>query len=131
MKRELEEYAAEKEELTHTNLEFSRKESEIANELQALKSTLKTVETAKVESDTEKEKLLLTLTLLDSTKSELMSVKTEKEKLSSDTENLNKQNKELLNRLESLECDLKQNKTNGQEAAKQEVSILTVWMKVC
>ncbi|XP_052821031.1 myosin heavy chain, non-muscle-like isoform X6 [Mya arenaria] len=114
IKQEMDKLISEKDELANQKFELSKSEIKLTNELQDLKSELHTLRTAKDEIAGQKNELLETKTLLDSKTMDY-------EKLFVDSENMDKENKELLNRLQALECELESTKKESQGIAKQEL----------
>ncbi|XP_021367882.1 early endosome antigen 1-like isoform X3 [Mizuhopecten yessoensis] len=116
LKKEFDEVCTEKEELTEEKLMMSKSEIELTNQLHSLKFELGSkADTGEFQKQSDQ--LLQTLDLLDSATTEL-------ESLRSNTDTLTKENKELLNRLEMAQEELKNLKQEGQEVAKQDPNVI-------
>lgn len=115
LKYEMDKVIAEKDEVENEKLELSKTEIKLSHEIQELKSELYTIKTAKEDFSEHKNQLLETQTMLDSKTLEF-------DQSFNNCEKLNKENKELLNRLEVMENELDNTKKESQGVAKQEVS---------
>ncbi|XP_056008813.1 myosin-2 heavy chain-like isoform X5 [Ostrea edulis] len=123
VKRELDEAQSEKELLANQKLALSKEEIHLTEELQTLKSEVETYKCSHEELMNQKNEFNRTLTLLDKTNSELETVRSEKFELSCRSEALTKENKDLLNQVESLQGELERLQMDGQELSKQEIII--------
>nr|XP_022337051.1 trichohyalin-like isoform X2 [Crassostrea virginica] len=123
VKRELDEAQTEKEQLANQKLALSKEEIRLTEELQTVKSELDSYKCSHEELTTQKNELNRTLTLLDKTNSELETLRSEKFELSCRSEKLSKENKDLLNQVESLQGELEQLRTDGQELSKQQIIV--------
>ena len=117
LKHEMDEIIAEKDDLVTQKLQLSKSEIELSNEIQELKSELNLMKSAKDEYNIQITELQQTQTLLDTKTIEF-------DRLNSNSELLNKENKDLLNRLEALQNELETTKIDQQGFAKQEVRIM-------
>ena len=116
LRHDMGEVIAEKDDLVNQKLQLSKSEVELTNEIQELKSELNLMKSAKDDYNIKVTELQQTHTLLDTKTLEF-------EKLSSDSEQLDKENKELLNRLEAVQSELESSRLDQQGIAKQEVCI--------
>uniref|UniRef100_A0A8W8KIL6 Uncharacterized protein n=1 Tax=Magallana gigas TaxID=29159 RepID=A0A8W8KIL6_MAGGI len=123
VKRELDEAQSEKEQLANQKLALSKEEIRLTEELQAMKSELDTYKCSHEELTDQKNELNRTLTLLDKTNSELETLRSEKFELNCRSESLSKENKDLLNQVESLQGELERLRSDGQEMSKQQIII--------
>ena len=115
LKHEMDEIIAEKDDLVTQKLQLSKSEVNLSTEIQELKSELNLMKSAKDDYNIKITELQQTQTLLDTKSLEF-------ERLNSDTELLNKENKDLLNRLEAVQSELETTKIDSQGYAKQEVT---------
>lgn len=127
VRKEMEKVLGERDELSSQNLQLSQTEQQLAGQMASLKEELTALERERDELFVERDDLMTSQnaqdSLLSSLKVELGTAQNSYDKLSNTSDQLEKENKELHNKLERALADVENLKHTSQELAKQELIV--------